>query len=504
MSTYDLLVIGGGINGVGIARDAAGRGLSVLLCERDDLASHTSSWSTKLIHGGLRYLEHKEFRLVREALMEREVLLNAAPHMIEPLRFVLPHHKGLRPGWMLRIGLFLYDNLGGRKHLEGTERVDLTTSVLGKPLADRFRFGFEYTDCRTDDSRLVVLNAIDARERGADIRTKTELISAERKDGVWHANIVGPNGERQTVQARCLINAAGPWVTSLISRIAGVEARKKLRLVKGSHILTKQLYEHDRAYIFQNEDGRIVFTIPYVNDTTLIGTTDIGYDGDPASATISAEETAYLCQSVSEYLKTPVTPDMVVGDFSGVRPLYDDLGKDEASAVTRDYAFDIERDNGELPLLSIYGGKLTTYRKLAEHALEKLASDFPSASGAWTRASTLPGGEGGYAQLAATRSSLFGRYCFLGEGTFDRVFKAYGARMTRVLGDAESADDLGYAFGHGLFQAEVSYLLKHEWVRSAEDLLERRTKLGALFTTDQKQRLADFIGGQMTKAEEAA
>ncbi|NRA30902.1 MAG: glycerol-3-phosphate dehydrogenase [Parvularculaceae bacterium] len=504
MSTYDLLVVGGGINGVGIARDAAGRGLSVLLCERDDLASHTSSWSTKLIHGGLRYLEHKEFRLVREALMEREVLLNAAPHMIEPLRFILPHHKGLRPGWMLRIGLFLYDNLGGRKHLQGTERVDLQSSALGAPLADRFKFGFEYTDCRTDDSRLVALNAIDAQERGADIRTRTELISAKREGGVWHAEIVGPHGERQTVQARVLINAAGPWVTGLISRIDGVEARKKLRLVKGSHILTERLYDHDRAYIFQNADGRIVFTIPYVNDTTLIGTTDISYEGDPASASISEEETAYLCESVSEYLKTPVTPDMVVGDFSGVRPLYDDLGKDEASAVTRDYAFDIEREAGEVPLLSIYGGKLTTYRKLAEHALEKLAGDLPAASGAWTRAATLPGGEGGYSELAATRSSLFERYGFVGEQAFDRMFKAYGARLVRVLGDAKSTDELGQSFGHGLFEAEVSYLMKNEWVRSTADLLQRRSKLAPLFSAEEEQALADFIGGRITKADEAA
>jgi len=503
MTVHDLLVVGGGINGVGIARDAAGRGLSVLLCERDDLASHTSSWSTKLIHGGLRYLEHKEFRLVREALIEREVLLNAAPHMVAPLRFVLPHHKGLRPAWMLRLGLFLYDNLGGRKHLKAAERVDLVSGPLGEPLNDSFKLGFEYTDCRVDDSRLVVLNAMDARERGADIRTRTELIHAQRENGIWSAEIRTAEGAIEKVQARTLINAAGPWVTTLISRVDGVEPRKKLRLVKGSHLLTKRLYDHDRAYIFQNADNRIVFTIPYVNDTTLIGTTDVAYEGNPAEAEISAEETAYLCSSVSEYLKKPVTEDMVVGSFSGVRPLYDDLGKDEASAVTRDYAFDIERDDGA-PLLSIYGGKLTTYRKLAEHALEKLADDFPDMGGRWTSKSALPGGEGGYAAMANKKADLRARYPFLSEENFDRLYTAYGTRVADMFGDAKTASDLGIDFGNGLFEAEVRYLVDMEWALSVEDILRRRTKLGAVINDDARGRLADFLESYLTQIGAAA
>ncbi|NNU16217.1 glycerol-3-phosphate dehydrogenase [Parvularcula sp. ZS-1/3] len=493
MRTVDLLVVGGGINGVGIARDAAGRGLSVLLCEKDDLASHTSSWSTKLIHGGLRYLEHREFRLVRESLIEREVLLNAAPHLISPLRFILPHHKGLRPGWMLRFGLFLYDNIGGRRALPGTVRRDLKQSVYGEPLDPEFEFGFEYTDCRTDDSRLVVLNAIDARERGAEIRTRTRCIGARRDGELWHVSMRNAAGEEETVAAKTLVNAAGPWVTSLFDDVEDVAPRKKLRLVKGSHIITKALYAHDRAYIFQNTDGRIVFAIPYVNGTTLIGTTDEPYEGDPASAEISEEETNYLLDSVSEYMRKPVTRDQVIGSFSGVRPLYDELDNAEASAVTRDYAFDIDSENGA-PFLSIYGGKLTTYRKLAEHAVDKLVPWLPSADDkAWTRSESLPGGEADFAAWPAARASLRERFGFLPEAVFERMVSAYGDRLPAVLGDASSLEELGRDFGHGLFENELRYLIREEWALSADDVLWRRSKLGQIMSAEQIEAVGQFI-----------
>ncbi len=496
MSMYDLLVIGGGINGVGIARDAAGRGLSVLLCEKDDLASHTSSWSTKLIHGGLRYLEHREFRLVRESLLEREVLLNAAPHMVKPLRFVLPHHEGLRPAWMLRLGLFLYDHIGGRKLLPPTERIDLQSDPLGEPLAERFTDAFEYTDCQVDDSRLVVLNAMDARDRGASIQTRTKVTSAERDADHWRVTLTDRQGAEETVKAKALVNAAGPWVTDVLSDVNGVEARKKLRLVKGSHILTQRLYDHDRAYIFQNADGRIIFTIPYVNDTTLIGTTDEPFEGDPQAAKISQQETDYLCQSVSEYLARPVTPDRVIGSFSGVRPLYDELGKKEASAVTRDYAFDIEHD-GSAPILSVYGGKLTTYRKLAEQALEHLQAHLPEMTGAWTREAALPGGACGYSAWEGRASELKERYFFLDSAVMERMLRAHGENITQCLGDATSEEELGRHFGHGLFAIEVDYMIDYEFARSADDILTRRTKLGELMTDQQKAAIEQYTSDRV-------
>lgn len=503
MEKFDLLVIGGGINGVGIARDAAGRGLSVYLCEKDDLASHTSSWSTKLIHGGLRYLEHREFRLVRESLLEREVLLNAAPHMVKPLRFVLPHHQGLRPAWMLRLGLFLYDHIGGRKLLPPTTRVDLRKDPLGAPLADDFTEAFEYTDCQVDDSRLVVLNAMDAAAKGAEIATRTKLVSAERQDGAWVATLETASGEQKQVAASVIVNAAGPWVTDVLGTVVHVKPRKKLRLVKGSHIMTRRLYEHDRAYIFQNADGRIVFTIPYVNGTTLIGTTDEAFEGDPASAAIDAGEIAYLCASVSEYLKTPVTEDIIVGSFSGVRPLYDELGKEDASAVTRDYAFDIEHSDGA-PLLSVYGGKLTTYRKLAEHALERLGEFFPNCAGAWTGDAPLPGGEDGYEAWGGKADSLRKKYKFLPVITFERMLAAHGANLANVLGEASSTSDLGASFGQGLFGVEVDYMIEREFALSADDVLKRRTKLHALLSESERGVLQDYIDARLRRGQKAA
>ena len=494
-SETDLLVVGGGINGAGIARDAAGRGLSVLLAERDDLASHTSSWSTKLVHGGLRYLEHYEFRLVRESLKEREVLLEAAPHLVRPLRFVLPHHEGLRPSWLLRLGLFLYDHIGGRKLLPPTETVDLTQSTLGAPLKDEFTKGFEYTDCSVDDSRLTVLCALDAAERGASIATRTELVSGLREAGGWTCTLRTAQGERK-VRARAVVNAAGPWVTTLLEGFGGSKATKRIRLVKGSHIVTDALFEHDRAYIFQNADERIVFAIPYIHGGTLIGTTDVPYEGDPAEARASEEEIRYLCDAVSEYLARPVTPADVTSTYSGVRPLYDDMTAEDAQAVTRDYAFDVDRGEDEpepsetrrAPLLSIFGGKLTTFRKLAEHAMETLEDDL-GAKDAWTRDAPLPGGEMGYEGWDAWKTGIAERYPFLSQPLLDRLCAAYGTRVDRVLGDARAMNDLGRDFGHGLTEREVAYLSEHEFARTAEDVLERRTRLGLRYSPEQRAAL---------------
>lgn len=503
MQDVDVLVVGGGINGVGIARDAAGRGLSVLLCEKDDLASHTSSWSTKLIHGGLRYLEHREFRLVREALIEREVLLTAAPHLVSQLRFILPHHDGLRPSWLLRLGLFLYDHIGGRKILPPTKVRDLSGGEYGAPLSDKISLGFEYTDCRVDDSRLVITNALDAAARGATIKTRTELTSAEKKSDHWQATCTDSDGKVFSIRAKVIVNAAGPWVTSLFTALGGAEPRKKLRLVKGSHLITKKLYAHDRAYIFQNSDGRIVFTIPYLNDTTLIGTTDVPYEGNPADACISEDEIDYLLSSVSAYLAKPVDRASIVGSFSGVRPLYDDLGASEASAVTRDYAFDIERDGGTT-LLSVYGGKLTTYRKLAEHAVDKLRDAFPQMGSAWTRGASLPGGQVAYEEWDAFRTKMHKRFSFLPAETIERMIRAYGTRLPFVLGDAQTYTDLGQDFGNGLTEREVIYLIEHEWATKPEDVLTRRTKLGSLATPSAVAALEAFMDRALAPNSAAA
>jgi glycerol-3-phosphate dehydrogenase len=390
LASVDVLVVGGGINGAGIARDAAGRGLSVVLAEKGDLASATSSASTKLVHGGLRYLEHYEFRLVREALKEREVLLRAAPHIIWPLRFVLPHHRGLRPAWLLRLGLFLYDHLGGRDLLPGTRVIDLDRSPVGTPLKTDYRLGFEYSDCWVEDTRLVVLNAIDARERGAEILTRTALVDARVENGVWLARLQGPDGER-TVRARAVVNAAGPWVADVLGGRLGVNSGSAVRLVKGSHVVVPRLYEHDRCYIFQNSDGRIIFTIPYEGAFTLIGTTDEDYKGDPGAAAISEDEIAYLCRLTAEYFQAPVTPADVVWTYSGVRPLYDD-GASKAQEATRDYVLEWS-ETGGAPALSVFGGKITTYRRLAEAAMEHLKRSFPRLGPSWTASAPLPGGD---------------------------------------------------------------------------------------------------------------
>jgi len=486
---FDLLVIGGGINGAGIARDAAGRGLKLCLAEKGDLAGATSSASTKLVHGGLRYLEHYEFRLVRESLIERERLLAIAPHIIWPLRFVLPHDAGLRPRWMLRLGLFLYDHIGGRKLLPPARSVDLTRPPHAGVLEDRLTRGFAYSDCWVEDARLVVLNAMDAAERGADIRTRTECTGLERVRDHWQARLTGPAGA-QTVTAKMVVNAAGPWVDKVLARAMPGRNAANLRLVKGSHLIFARLYEGEHCYIFQNRDGRIVFAIPYEGDFTLVGTTDVAFEGDPAGIAISDAEAAYICDAVNEYLAVDVAPDQAVSSYAGVRPLYDDQAASN-STVTRDYVFELDRGrNGQgAALLSIFGGKITTYRKLAEHALEKLGVGGRS----WTAKAALPGGdipaldfEGFVAAQSAIRP-------WLRAPVLRRLARAYGTRLDAVLGDADAFGDLGQHFGGGLTAAEVIYLVRHEYARSADDVLWRRSKLGLHMNAAERAALAHWF-----------
>lgn len=488
-TSFDLLVIGGGINGAGIARDAAGRGLSVCLVEKGDLAGATSSASTKLVHGGLRYLEHYEFRLVRESLIEREVLLAIAPHIIWPLRFVLPHDKGLRPRWVLRLGLWLYDHLGGRKLLPPARSVDLTVSPHSGVLEPRLTRGFEYSDCWVEDARLVVLNAMDAAERGADIRTRTECVQVTRERDHWRARLKGPQGV-QDISAQMIVNAAGPWVDKVLARALPGRNAAHLRLVKGSHLIMPRLYPGEHCYIFQNRDGRIVFAVPYEQDFTLIGTTDVAFDGDPAGITISTEEARYICNAVNEYLAVDVTPEQAVSSYAGVRPLYDDAASSN-STVTRDYVFELDRGwDGKAPaLLSVFGGKITTYRKLAEHALERLGVTGAS----WTVGAPLPGGDipGLDFETFAAQQQRF--YPWLPAATVRRMARAYGTRLPRVLGDARALADLGQHFGGGLHAAEVLYLIRHEFARSPDDILWRRSKLGLHLTPDERARLVHWF-----------
>jgi len=492
---YDLAIIGGGINGCGIARDAAGRGASVYLCEMDDLASATSSWSTKLVHGGLRYLEYYEFRLVHEALKEREVLWSMAPHIIAPLRFVLPHHKGLRPAWMLRLGLFLYDNLGGRKLLPGTTTLDLRSDVTGRPLkAGLFTKGFEYSDCRVDDARLTLLNAMAAHELGARIETRTRAVSARHSDGIWHLTVADAVGQERVIRARALVNAAGPWVSDVLSLCADVKAKAKTRLVQGSHIVVNRLFDHDRAYIFQNADGRIIFAIPYCNDFTLIGTTDNDYRGDPAKAQATPEEVDYLCRSANAYFSKQVTPSDVVWSYSGVRPLYDD-GVSEAKAATRDYVLELDGGGAVPPVLSVFGGKITTYRRLAEAALEKLAPFLPALGThkGWTGQVALPGGNFPVDGVDGQIANLKMKHPYLADQHARRLILTYGIRALVLLDGCASESDLGTHFGADLFAREVDYQRAEEWAQTPEDILWRRTKLGLVFTPDQVAGLRAYL-----------
>jgi glycerol-3-phosphate dehydrogenase len=502
---FDLAIVGGGVNGCGIARDAAGRGNTVFLCEMNDLASGTSSWSTKLVHGGLRYLEYYEFRLVREALIEREILWQIAPHIIRPLRFVLPHHAGLRPAWLLRLGLFLYDHIGGRHLLPPTRSVDLAHDAVGKPLIpNRYTKGFEYSDCFVDDARLVVLTARDAADRGADIRTRTKAVDIKQADGIWQVTVENTRTkERTTIRARVLVNAGGPWVENVLASGAGVNARAKVRLVQGSHIVTRKLYAHDRAYIFQNSDGRIVFVIPYQDDFTLIGTTDRDYHGDPSQVKATPEEIEYLCTAASEYLAKPVTPDEVVWTYSGVRPLYDD-GASEAKAATRDYVFELDTPDGA-PLLSIYGGKITTYRRLAEEALERLSPYLRSAKAreGWTGKSPLPGGDLDVSALPALTAELRRNYPFLTEEHASRLAHAYGTRASKWLGNAKSLADLGQPFGATLTASEIKYLMAAEWAVTADDIVWRRSKLGLHLSAEEIAVIDAWIAAQRAQPENA-
>ena len=473
---YDLLIIGGGINGTAIARDAAGRGLKVLLCERDDLAGHTSSASTKLIHGGLRYLEYYEFNLVRHALAEREVMLRAAPHIIWPMRFVLPYDKGLRPAWMLRTGLFLYDHIGGREILPGSKSLKLDKAPHKGVLESRFKTGFEYSDCWVDDARLVVLYALDASHRGADIRTRTEVLSLETSGKGYTAKIKhGDNTE--TVNAKGIVNAAGPWVDAVLGKIKTTKNEQSLRLVTGSHIVTKKLFDGEHAYLFQNADNRVIFAIPYEQNYTLIGTTDKPYDLSDGPVKISPEEINYLCEAASEYFENDISPDDVVWTYAGVRPLYDDKAVD-ASAVTRDYKLNVEEYSDGAPFLSVYGGKITTSRKLGEHAMTQLETYFEYKTGDWTETAMLPGGDLINADFDLFVSDMRNRYPDLDEALLVRLCHGYGTRITLVLGDGETVPKLGQHFGAGLYELEAKYLINHEWATSAEDILWRRTKLG--------------------------
>jgi glycerol-3-phosphate dehydrogenase len=495
---YDLAIIGGGINGCGIARDAAGRGFSVYLCEMDDLASGTSSRSTKLIHGGLRYLEHYHFRLVREALAEREVLWRIAPHIVRPLRFVLPFRPGLRPAWMLRAGLFLYDHLGGRAMLPGTRVLDLATDPAGGPLRPGlFTTGFEYSDCWVDDARLVVLNARDAADRGAVIRTRTRALAAERGAEGWRLTVAdAARGGKDAIEARVLVNAAGPWVGEVSAAALGRPGSGQVRLVQGSHVVVPKLFDHDRAYIFQNPDGRVVFAIPYEADFTLIGTTDRDHVGDPGTAVATPDEIAYLCETASGAFARPVRADDVAWSYSGVRPLHDD-GASEAKAASRDYVLELDQTDGGAPLLSVIGGKITTYRRLAEAVLQQLGPRLPGRQGlaaGWTGTTPLPGGEiePGEAPLLAAR--LRRTHPFLGEAQALRLANAYGTRSLQVLGKAKSSSDLGRTFGAGLTEAEVRYLVEQEWARTAEDVVWRRSKLGLRLDAAEVAALEEFMG----------
>ncbi|MFM2301427.1 MAG: hypothetical protein RLZZ84_1163 [Pseudomonadota bacterium] len=485
--TFDLAVIGGGVNGAGIARDAAGRGASVVLFEAGDLAQGTSSASTKLIHGGLRYLEHYEFALVREALAEREALWAIAPHLIHPLRFVLPYVRGLRPRWLLRLGLFLYDHIGGRKRLPATRTIDLRRHAAGVPLKPGFGTGFEYSDGWVDDARLVVLNAMDAAERGATILTRTPVTAARREGGAWV--IETPAG---SFRARALVNAAGPAVLN-VEGVLGQTSDYAMRLVRGSHIVVRKLFDHPYAYFFQLPDGRIFFAVPYERDFTLIGTTDRDQrEGDPIRA--SDEEIAYLCEGASRYFAQPVTPADVVWTYAGVRPLIDD-GSGKPEAATRGYRLDLSDPADGAPLLSVYGGKITTYRHLAEAAVALIAPRIAALSGpAWTGAHALPGGDFGVNELPLVKADLALRYTFLGPADVDRIARAYGTRAERWLAGAAGWQALGQAFGAGLTKAEVDYLRAEEWAHSAEDILWRRTKLGLRLDPAQQAALAAYLG----------
>ncbi|MGH1578251.1 glycerol-3-phosphate dehydrogenase [Planktotalea sp.] len=512
---YDLLIIGGGINGCGIARDATGRGLRVGLAEMNDLASATSSASSKLFHGGLRYLEYFEVGLVRKALIEREILLRAMPHISWPMRFVLPYHKdmrfesttptsrllsvvmpwmkGRRPAWLIRLGLFLYDNLGGREILPATRSVDLRVDEAGRPLQERFEHAFEYSDCWVEDSRLVALNARDARQRGAQIMPRTKVVNAERFDDHWRVTLEDQaSGETRDVSAKMIVNAAGPWVSEILKGPLQVNSRDGVRLVRGSHIVTRKLYDHEKCYILQGKDGRIIFTIPYEGDFTLIGTTDVPHPDASTLPECSPEERDYLCDFASGYFERPVTRDQIVWSYSGVRPLYDD-GAVNPSALTRDYTLTLNAEGA--PLLNVFGGKITTYRRLAEGALSKVTAHFEGLGGDWTAGVALPGGDFESDGFDALVDEICLSYSFLTRAWARRLVRAYGTDARNLLGSAKTAGDLGEDFGETLSEAELNWLKDHEFASTGEDVLWRRSKLGLRLSNEQAARVDAFMQG---------
>ena len=510
---FDLLVIGGGINGCGIARDASGRGLSVALVEMNDLGGATSASSTKLFHGGLRYLEFFEFRLVREALVERETLLRAMPHISWPMRFVLPYHhsmrfegetptsrllnvvmpwmKGRRPAWLIRLGLFLYDNLGGRKILPGTRSIDLRSDPTGTPLQDKFEKAYEYSDCWVEDSRLVVLNARDAEARGAQILTHHKVVGAEPSNGTWTVSVDTPDGRQRTLTAKAIVNAAGPWVADVINGTLRSNQQGAVRLVRGSHIVTKRLFDHDKCYFFQGTDGRIIFAIPYETDFTLIGTTDAEHENPSVKPECTPEERDYLIDFINQYLENPISADDVVWTYSGVRPLYDD-GAKSATAATRDYVLTLDQSRGA-PALNVFGGKITTYRRLAEGAMDNLRPVFPELPGAWTAGVALPGGDFAVDGFDGMVRDLLTAFPFLTDRWAKRLVRAYGTEARAILGDATTAKDLGRDFGATLTEREIVWLMRHEYVTCAQDVLWRRSKLGLRLSAEEASALDDWI-----------
>ncbi|MFQ6024549.1 MAG: glycerol-3-phosphate dehydrogenase [Acidiferrobacterales bacterium] len=496
---FDLFVVGGGINGVGIARDAAGRGLRVALCDQGDLGGATSWTSTKLIHGGLRYLEYREFRLVRESLAEREVLLKNAPHLIRPLRFVLPHVPELRPVWMIRAGLFLYDHLSRRNSLPGSKRLDLRRRPFGEGLRAGFRKGFAFSDCLVDDARLVIVNARDASARGAKVMVRTGFAGADVVDGMWQVSLVdSETGERSLVRARTVINVAGPWVDQVRASIKGVSPGKKIRLIKGSHIVVPRLYKGEHAYILQNDDGRVVFVIPFEGLYSLIGSTEVEVQGEPGPVRITDEEVSYLCRAVGRYVSRDVRPYDVVWSFAGLRPLFGD-NEDNLSAITREYDFDLDMVK-ETPVVTVYGGKITTYRRLAELVLDKLTTFFPHMKSCWTDSAPLPGGDIAVGELIPLLRQVARDYPRLPESLLESLVRRYGTLCTEVLGDASEIESLKEHFGGGLYAREVDYLVKHEWARTAEDVLWRRTKAGLHMSQQERTAVADYLSSCLQPA----
>ena len=498
MEECDVLIVGGGINGVGIARDAAGRGLRVILSEQGDLGCGTSSASSKLIHGGLRYLEHLEFRLVAESLAEREILLRNAPHLVRPLRFLMPHARELRPAWLIRTGLFLYDGLARRQTLPSSAAVDLTTSSFGEGLSGEYKKGYIYSDCWVDDARLVIANALAAAEAGAAIYPRTKCVAAERSGACWRARLAGERADTH-VEARALVNASGPFVTDFLVSVTGQACGSHVRLVQGSHIVVPRLYPGEHACILQNDDRRVVFAYPYETHYTLVGTTDIEHRGAPGDCSVTQEEIAYLCRAVNRYFSRQVQPGDVKWSYCGLRALVDD-GTDDPSKITRDYLLRVEGEAREAPLLSVFGGKITTYRRLAERALDKLRPWFPTIGGSWTADARLPGGALVSTDVADHVASVARRYHGLPRSLIEALVRRHGSRAETVLDGAHGVEELGVHFGADLYAREVDYFLTHEWARRPDDVLWRRTKAGLHLDAQQQVNLFRYVTSRVAEA----